>query len=284
MKARPLLYSAARPLLRTERSSQVRSEQPASSPCVSAFDLAKQTLASGDARLRASGISLAEGEFLHSVLRSSSAERTIEIGCAFGISSLFICDAIREKNSPHHVIVDPNQSTEYGGQGIARLKEAQISFFELIEKPSEVALPRLLEEGRHFDFGFVDGYHTFDHTLLDFYYLDRLIPKGGYVVIDDNQIPPVAKAIRYIARYPNYRLVGAVRERGTQRKVLNSVKLAAGVILYPITRLLGKAMSHEFLDDSLIRPKSILDLDYATMVGFQKVADDARSHIWFDYF
>ena len=246
--------------------------------------LVQELFDKADAQLLASAISIPEGQFLRSLIQKHDIQNTIEIGCANGISSLFICDALRTKSSPHHVMIDPYQTTQHAGKGIANLKRANISFAELIEKPSEIALPQLLDQGRRFEFGFIDGYHTFDHALLDFFYLNRLVTVGGLIALDDNNIPSVNKAARYIAKYSCYRLVGTVKGRGIKRRFLNSVKLVIGAGLFPFTKLAGNALSHEFLDDSLVRPKSIRDLDDSTMVAFQKVAEDERSHFWYEYF
>ena len=56
----------------------------------------------------------------------------------------------------------------------------------LVEERSEFALPTILtsNEGR-FDFIFIDGWHTFDHTILDCFYAIRLLRVGGYLVLDD---------------------------------------------------------------------------------------------------
>ena len=246
--------------------------------------LIREIFEHADRRFSASAISLTEGQFIHSIVKNHDISSTIEIGCAHGISSVFICDALRNRPSPHHVIIDPNQSIEFGSAGLRHLAEANIDFYELIEKPSEIALPQLLEEGCEFDFAFVDGYHTFDHALVDFFYLNRLLRVGGYLVLDDNNMAAINKVIRYIRTYPAYQLIGTAGRRGFQRRALNAAKLALATLVYPITKIAGKSLSHEIFDSSLIRPQSILDLDYSTMVAFQKVAADHRYCDWYDYF
>src|SRR5215471_15048881 len=74
--------------------------------------------------LKRSAISVAEGQFLADIIATRSITRTLEIGCANGLSSLFICDALSKKPNPHHVIVDPFQSTHWKGRGVANLASA----------------------------------------------------------------------------------------------------------------------------------------------------------------
>ena len=57
------------------------------------------------------------------------------------------------------------------------------------EELSEIALPSLLKEkeGR-FDLIFIDGLHSYDQVMLDFYYANRLIRIGGFIVFDDTWV------------------------------------------------------------------------------------------------
>ena len=60
-------------------------------------------------------VSPLEGEFLRSLIQDNDFAHTIEIGCAHGISTLYICDALSDKQSPKHIIIDPYQSTHWHG-------------------------------------------------------------------------------------------------------------------------------------------------------------------------
>jgi hypothetical protein len=68
---------------------------------------------------------------------------------------------------------------------------------EVVEEPSEIALPRFLGEQREFDLAFVDGNHRFDGVFLDLVYLGRLVRGRGIVVVDDHQLPSVARAVSF---------------------------------------------------------------------------------------
>jgi predicted O-methyltransferase YrrM len=133
------------------------------------------------------------------------AKATIEVGLAHGMSALHICEALvaNDHSDAKHTAVDPFQTTAPDGRGFQRsglraLSEAGLaSMVEHIESESQIALPRLLAEGRAFDFGFIDGNHRFERVFLDLYYLGRLIPPGGIIVLDDYDLPGIAKAVAF---------------------------------------------------------------------------------------
>jgi predicted O-methyltransferase YrrM len=238
--------------------------------------------ANADDRLLQSAISETEGSFLHELVRSRSIRSSIEVGCGFGLSSAQICTALRDRPGARHLMLDPFQASTFKGAGIQLLRDAGIDFFELIEKPSEFALPGLLAARERFDFCFIDGFHTFDQTLVDFYYMNRLLKVGGIMAIDDVNHPAVNKAVKYLYTYPCYRLLGSAGRRGARRKLLNTTKALLSTVLYPVVKLCGESFGHEFLDSTLVRPRVRRDLDTCTMVAFEKMAeDDSRDTNWF---
>ena len=83
------------------------------------------------------------------------------------------------------------------------MEKSNFRNFTFHERKSEYILPKLAEEGNKFDFAFIDGWHTFDHTLIDFFYLNRMLDIGGILVIDDVGMPAINKLSRFIHTYPN---------------------------------------------------------------------------------
>lgn len=140
-----------------------------------------------------------EGENLQQIIRQIKPRVSVEIGCAYGISSLYICEALAEVGAEHHIIIDPNQFSGWQGIGIEHLKAAgYASLVELQTLPSHQALPRLEAAGIEIDFAFVDGAHWFDYVMVDFFCLDRMLKVGGVIVFDDANWPGVRKACRYV--------------------------------------------------------------------------------------
>lgn len=210
-----------------------------------------------------------EGAFLSSFIGDRhEIVRTLEIGCAYGLSSLHIADAIKDRAGAFHIIVDPFQSTQWKSIGVNNLRRAGFEFFELHEEPSEFALPSLAQQrAESLDLVFIDGWHTFDHTLLDLYYANRLIRVGGYIVIDDCSWRSVSKAVSYFAKYPCFEFAGGSAPKG---KRLYANRAAA--VLKPFADLV---LPTKLYDNYYGRAK------YPSMVALKKVAQDHRDWDWF---
>jgi hypothetical protein len=116
---------------------------------------------------------------------------------------------------------------------------------------------------------FMDGLHTFDQTLLDLYYANKLIGPGGHIISDDATWPAVSKAISHFASYPCYRLVG-----GTSAPMLRLNHLL-GKLFKP----LAEAIFPRWLYDHVYRVGK-----YPSMVALQKIAEDERREKWFRSF
>jgi predicted O-methyltransferase YrrM len=145
-------------------------------------------------------IERAQGEALRDLAVAEEARHTLEVGLALGVSALFLCQAVGERGG-RHVAIDPFQAESWRGAGLRTLFDAGAAgLVEVIEEESQLALPRLVSEGRGFDFAFVDGDHRFEGVFLDLYFMTRLVRPGGLVVVDDMWMPSVRTAVSYVER------------------------------------------------------------------------------------
>lgn len=226
-------------------------------------------------------ISTGEGEFLHSQIRQRGYYRTLEVGCALGMASLYICDASSQSPQWTHTIIDPNQTTKYRGIGIANLDRLGLDRYRLLEKPSEFALPELLADGESYDLAFIDGWHTFDHTLIDFFYVNRMLRVGGMVVFDDADWPAVSRLLRYVSRYPAYERVQLPEEAGGKQKRLRNGTRRIG----HFTRILPRKLRELVLSDLLLNPSEdalAISLSKRRWSALVKVEEDTRRYDWFE--
>jgi len=237
--------------------------------------------AQGKAFKLESNVDTEEGALLAGLIEKNKPAHTIEIGCAQGLSSLFICDALQKTTRGQHTIVDPYQSTYWKGAGVANLQKAGLDNYELIEKGSELALPELYAAGKKFDFAFIDGWHTFDHTLIDFFYLSKMLNTGGIIIIDDVGMRSINKLMRYILKYPAFKKIGSVPlPESAKRKLVDNVIKTP---FYLLSKIFPGRLKHEIFSGNLIEPNKKLQLN-SSMVALQKISEDERAWNWFEDF
>ncbi|MGH7337068.1 MAG: class I SAM-dependent methyltransferase [Myxococcota bacterium] len=155
-----------------------------------------------------SSMSREGGTLLYDLVRSIRPQRSIETGMAYGLSTLFICQALRDNGAGRHTAIDPFQAKSFDNVGLGSLERAALrDLVRFYEAPSDEVLPALRAAGERFDFAFIDGDHRFDAALVDFFYIDRMLEPGGHLAIDDLAIAPVRKVMSYALRNAAYRLV-----------------------------------------------------------------------------
>jgi len=213
-----------------------------------------------------------EGEFLFNLIRDdASITKTLEVGCAFGLSSLHICMATHGRDGALHTIIDPFQMTEWDGAGIRNLESAGMTSFHLMQLKSEFALPQLLQnhEGT-FDFIFIDGWHTFDHTLLDCFFASRLLRVGGILAIDDVDFPAVKGVVSFLKSYPCYEEHGSVAQnKPPSWKRTLARWVASPVDLKTWAKILEPTLYQKIFEERLTR-----------LIALKKVGPDERPWYW----
>lgn len=254
-----------------------------SNPVIKEILASKAVITSSGSKVQlVGGIDANEGALIASLIERYKPSRTIEIGCAYGISSLFICDALKRANpAGHHTIIDPHQSTLYQGGGLTALKRAGLDDFTLIEERSQFTLPELVRQRLSYDFALIDGYHTFDATLNDFFYLNCLCPVNSIILFDDVGFEPVNRAVRYVLNYPAYRVLAHVNPPG--RSVWKRAGFATAEVAASLTSLLGPAASNFVFNQRFLMSDRRLGID-GSMVAVQKVTADERPWDWFKPF
>jgi predicted O-methyltransferase YrrM len=144
------------------------------------------------------------GEAFYELVSQRNLTRTLEVGLAYGLASMFLCQAHHDRGEGSHIAIDPGQEN-YRSVGLLNMRRAGLDErFRFEAAPSYEALPRLLAEGQKLDFAFIDGLHVFDYALVDFFYVDRMLEVGGLVAFDDLWMPAVRKVISFALRNRHY--------------------------------------------------------------------------------
>lgn len=233
-----------------------------------------------------SQISREEGAALQRLIRASKPRVSLEVGLAYGVSALYICEALAEAGGTKHIVIDPYQrgaesidfvagsdhTMRVGFDGLGLLNLERAGYAGLVEfhgEPSFRVLPALERSGQRIDFAFIDGWHTFDYAMIDFFYVDRLLNVGGLLVLDDTVYPALQKLARYIASHRRYATIdhGASLVRTHSRRMFDAA--TALVRWRPIRPIAARLFRLKTL-----KSDASLGLAPAQFVAFRKTAED----------
>lgn len=260
------------------------------------FSTKKVTSRDGQTHRLTANVHIEEGHLLASLIRANGLRRCLEVGCAYGISALFMCQALKEsvestssrdgkgaENSEGAIVgsdaqnnvdtgstvgkssesapnaksvdetgltkgenvrlgkttvsnetlpttscasskeqtdndriqasdddnvaflisIDPNQNRKWKEVGLFSVESAGLKqFHRFYEGKSYDIMPKLLSDhAESLDLVFIDGWHTFDYTLVDGFYADLLVKSGGYIVFDDALHKGPQKVVRMMKMY-----------------------------------------------------------------------------------
>ena len=179
-------------------------------PIIDEIESAGLTTLSDGTRVPVQGnIGPESGKVIERAIAATHPRTALEVGLAFGISTLYILDAMRLHGGGTLIGMDPAQhDATWRGGGLYNVERAGFRNQYLFhEEPSQIVLPRLAAAGTRIQFAFIDGWHTFDHTLVDFFFVDRMLDVGGIVVIDDVGYPSIRRLCHFILSNREYTTV-----------------------------------------------------------------------------
>ena len=142
-----------------------------------------------------------EGDLIHETISGIRAADCLEIGFHTGSSAVYMLNAVRPFAGTV-TSIEPNPENARGFATVAAYDP--LANHKVIESLSHEALPRLLSDGRRFDFIFLDAWKTLDALVTDCYFATRLLRTGGILFFDDHQMPSVRKAARMMRSHYGY--------------------------------------------------------------------------------
>ncbi|MCI0710618.1 MAG: class I SAM-dependent methyltransferase [Chloroflexi bacterium] len=153
-----------------------------------------------------SNISTANANALYRTVMKYKPQLVVEVGMAYGISSLAILTALSDVNENGKLMsIDPGQTSHFHGVGLNNVQRAGFADnHALVEKYDYLALPELVQKETTIDFAYIDGWHTFDYVLLDFFFLDKMLDVNGVVAFNDCAMPAIHKVMGYVMTHRKY--------------------------------------------------------------------------------
>jgi predicted O-methyltransferase YrrM len=141
--------------------------------------------------------------FIQQTMRERKPVRTLEVGLAFGASTLVFCSEhhrLGHEAAKQHTAIDPYQPYPMLDEaGVYAVERAGFEdFLDYRPEFSEFGMPRILEAGERYDFIYIDGSHLFENVFIDAFYAARLLNDGGWMALDDSSDPHIAKVNDFV--------------------------------------------------------------------------------------
>lgn len=132
---------------------------------------------------------------LHARLRP---ELSVEVGLAYGFSTLYILDSMQRGKYGRHFAIDPGADYYWHGIGLRAIEETGLAGrFQWLKASSHEAIPQLLARGERAQFVYIDGNHLF--ALVDFFLSDKLLDVGGLILFDDLWLPAIKRVASFVS-------------------------------------------------------------------------------------
>jgi predicted O-methyltransferase YrrM len=147
-------------------------------------------------------IAAEEGQVLYELVGATRARLTLEVGLAYGFSTVYMLAGLASSGGGSHTAIDPYQATDWHGIGVTTAQRLVAQTpglaFRHVPHRSEVGLVELAQAGAVFGVTFIDGYHRFDDVLVDFTLAARMCPLGGAIVLHDMWLGSIATVASFL--------------------------------------------------------------------------------------
>lgn len=215
--------------------------------------------------------SLEQGLFLQEIFDLVKPKYSLEVGFAYGISTMFILEKHQEYGSVEksHIAIEPD--TYWGNAALYNIEKEGLTKFLSVEYDfSDIVLPKLWREGKKFEFIYIDTTKRFDIVMQDFYFIDKMLNINGVVILDDcgGVWPGIQRVARYINSLNNYKVIG----RHSKSKITRKKKIYHSVLSKVLKILPFKEKIYPTID---FHSDIELGLDYSCL-AFQKINEDTR--------
>lgn len=215
-----------------------------------------------------------QGLFLQEIFDLVKPVSSLEVGLAFGISSMFILEkhALQNSAPKAHLIIEPYP---WGGVAEHNFKKEGIEYLaEIVYEKSDLVLPKLYMEKKRIQYAYIDTTKLFDTVMQDIYFIDKLMDVDGVIILDDcgGGWPGIQKAARFLNSLPHYDfLKGHNQNPSSIKRTIASSITAFFLQIIPFKK--------RFIQGFNFKTNLQLNLEYRC-IAFKKNAEDSRKWDW----
>ena len=212
-------------------------------------------------------------EFLQKMVKEAKPLHSLEVGLAYGISTLAILDELKNSGNPyHHIVIDPFQD-DWQNVGLLNIERAGFSNHVTFERKfSDQVIPKLYYDNYRIQFAYIDSTKVLDIFMPAVYFINKILDIGGIMVLDDCGFPGIRILVRFLSQHPSYQIFNTYDRDNPSKKVQALRSLyQSGLKLIPFK---SKALPlNNFSSDKQ------LGVNYSC-IAFRKIKDDDRQWDW----
>jgi predicted O-methyltransferase YrrM len=219
-------------------------------------------------------------EFIADILIDIKPSFSLEIGLAYGISTIAIIEALGKIKQPfHHTVIDPYQ-IDWHNVGLHYINKTGYNHNVTVhEKFSDEVLPTLVNEGKRIQFAYIDSTKVFDILLTDIHFINKMLDVNGIIVFDDCRYPGIRKLIRYLAVHPSFKVY-----KGLDKDYYSFKRsIAINLYYFVLNNFPFKSYKSVGYKNHKLKTDKELGIDYRC-VSFIKVKEDERNWNWYAAF
>ena len=216
-----------------------------------------------------------QGLFLQNLVKKIKPTSSVEVGLAYGISSLFILESLKELGNADksHVIFEPYPDEYWNNIGLLNIQRAGLEHLADFRKTfSSDGLIDLIKQNRSIQFAYIDSTKVFDILMADFFLINKILDIGGVIVFDDCAFPGIRKLVRYISKIPSYTIYDTFSkdEESSKRRTLKNL-VSKAMIQFPKPKIFFEGIDFKTDEQNKINFHCI---------AFKKISEDERSWDW----
>lgn len=213
-----------------------------------------------------------QGIFLQKIFDEVKPVKSLEIGLAYGISTLFILEKCHLNNNKAgcHIVIEPYS---WGPAALHNINKENLGkYLQIKSSLSHDVLPVMHQNNERIQFAYIDTTKLFDVVLQDFFFIDKILDIGGVVIFDDSNSAGVDMVVRFVNTLPNYDVYGrcGVEKRSWQYCIAEWLHSAL-LLLLPFKK--------KFLPGFSLKSARQLGLD-CRCIAFKKKSNDTRPWNW----
>ncbi|HET7118066.1 MAG TPA: class I SAM-dependent methyltransferase [Hanamia sp.] len=213
-----------------------------------------------------------QGYFLQKIYDKIKPEKSLEVGFAFGISTLFILEKCLEHKRENgcHIVIEP---FDWGNAAIYNIQKAGLEkYIDIRKELSDRVLPAMYLRNERIQFAYVDTTKVFDIVLQDFYFIDKILDIGGVVIFDDATTQGINLVMRFIKSLPHYEVFDKYEKLEVSKKYLIGERIFEKLIE-------AVPFKKRFMSNLSLKTSRELALNYRC-IAFKKIDIDKRNWDW----